>query len=227
MAIRPVYVSKAEFPYYEKMDIEFKYYTGFSLKQKQRSFLSLHESFLGKDSERKVLEVSTKSNKKIGIMLSAFSLMIHTNKREYSVECAFQGSKVFENGGPYIDLLDKTSREAKKDERIRNSGRLIKFNYFGRDFALEPKDYFYNWIYINALSFCGNLKKDILQYDSFTDIEFNPARSINCQAKAVAIFVGLTKSLKLDKALESRENFLKIVYGDEMSDSGNTLGRLL
>lgn len=217
MAIRPVYISKEEFPYYEKKDIEFRYYTGFSLKQKQKSFLSLHEAFLNENYDKKILEVSTKSNKKIGVMLSAFSLMICTDKREYSVECAFQGSKVFETGGPYVDLLNKTSREAKKDDRIRNSGKLIKFSYFGRDFALEPKDYFYNWLYINALSLVGDLKRDVMQYDSFTDIEFSPAKSINCQAKAVAIFVGLTKSLKINKALESKETFLQTVYGETMA----------
>lgn len=218
MAIRPVYLAKDEFPYYEKIDVEFKYYTGFSLKQKQKSFLSLHEAYLKENSNRKILEVSTKSNEKIGIKLSAFSLMIRTSKREYSVECAFQGSKVFENGGPYIDLMNKTSREAKKDDRIRNSGHLIKFSYFGRDFALEPKDYFYNWIYINTLSLKDDLKKDVLQYDSFTDIEFNPAKSINCQAKSVAIFVGLTKSLKIEEALDSKEKFLQIVYGDSVKN---------
>lgn len=219
MAIRPVYISKTEFPYYEKVDVEFKYYTGFSLKQKQRSFMSLHESFLKKNHGKKILEISTKSDKKLGIMLSAFSLMIHTSKRKYSVECAFQGSKVFENGGPYVDLLDKTSKEAKKDYRIRNSGRLVKFEYFGRDFALEPKDYFYNWIYINALSLNDDLKRNVLQYDSFTDIEFNPEKSINCQAKSVALFVGLTKSRNIDKALDSKESFLQIVYDNNMSNS--------
>lgn len=216
MAIRPVYVSKTEFPYYEEKKIEFKYFNGFSVTQKQKSFLSLHEAFLNKNYDKKILEVSTKSNEKIGKMLSAFSLMIHTKKREYSVECAFQGSKVFENGGPYIDLLNKTSREAKKDDRIKNSGKLIKFSYFGRDFALEPKDYFYNWLYINALSLVRDLKRDVMQYDAFTDIEFNPEKSINCQAKAVAIFVGLTKSLQINKALESKETFLQTVYGEIM-----------
>lgn len=46
--------------------------------------------------------------------------MIEDNKLNYnySVECAFQSSKVFENGGAYTDLLYKTSREA-KDERLK------------------------------------------------------------------------------------------------------------
>ena len=215
MAIRPVFMAKEGFPYYEKIDVEFTYYPGFSLKQKQKNFFSLHESFLKRYPEREVLEISTKSDNKLGIMLSAFSLMIRTKKGCYSVECAFQGSKVFEKGGPYTDLLNRTSREAKKDHRLRSSGTLKKFSYFGRDFPLEPKDYFYNWLYINALNLDDKLKSDVMEYDSFTNHEFNPAKSINCQAKAIAVFVGLSKASEIQYAMKSRENFRQIVYGDE------------
>lgn len=214
MAIRPVYIGIEEFPYFKKVGIEFQYYPGFSLKQKQKTFLSLHKSFLKRYPTRKVLEISTKSNNNLGIMLSAFTMMIRTKKRRYSVECAFQSSKVFENGGPYIDLLYKSSIEAKKDFRLKNSGKLKLFNYLGREFPLEPKDYFYNWLYINALSFYNQLIKKMLNYDSFTDIEFNPDKSLNCQAKAAAIFVGLTKASKMNYVLESRDNFLQTIYGD-------------
>jgi len=34
---------------------------------------------------------------------------------------------------PYVDLLDKSSREAKKDPRIQESGRLWGFRFFGTD----------------------------------------------------------------------------------------------
>lgn len=64
----------------------------------------------------KILEISSKSLTSLGVELSAFNLKIITKKlqKSFSVECAFQASKVFENGGPFIDLLDKTSIEAKK-----------------------------------------------------------------------------------------------------------------
>ncbi len=132
--------------------------------------------------------------------------------RTFSVECAFQSSKVFEKGGPYTDLLDKSSREAKRDPRLRDSGKLIAFHCFNMEFPLEPKDYFYNWLYINALNLNKELANKIINYDSFSDIEFNPHKSINCQAKAAAIYVGLSKQDLLNEALESCENFLEIVY---------------
>ena len=80
----------------------------------------------------------------------------------FSVESAFQGSKVFENGGPFVDLLNKTSREAKQDDRIRNSGKLTSFTFFDETFPLEPKTYFYDWLYINALNSNADIKNKIL-----------------------------------------------------------------
>ena len=56
---------------------------------------------------------------------------------------------MFEHGGPYTDLYDVKPWEAKKDSRLRESGKVIGFNLFGKDFKSEPKDFFYNWIYIN------------------------------------------------------------------------------
>lgn len=213
MANRPVYRIKDSQPYYEEILVDFEYYPGFSLKQKQRTIASLHKEYLLCNKEAKILEISTKSKNFIGISLSAFQLMISTKRRKYSVECAFQGSKVFQNGGPYIDLFNKSSAEAKKDVRLRTSGKLIEFEFYNRTFPLQPVDYFYNWLYINALQLNRKLSKDIMLYDSFTDIEFNPKISINCQAKAAAMFVGLKKAGKLEAALEEPREFLRIVYG--------------
>lgn len=213
MANRPVYRVKDSQPYYEEILVDFEYYSGFSLKQKQKTIASLHKEYLLCNKEAKILEISTKSKNLIGISLSAFQLMISTKRRKYSVECAFQGSKVFQNGGPYIDLFNKSSVEAKKDVRLRTSGKLIEFEFYNRAFPLQPVDYFYNWLYINALQLNRKLSKDIMLYDSFTDIEFNPKRSINCQAKAAAMFVGLKKAEKLEAALEAPREFLRIVYG--------------
>ena len=51
-----------------------------------------------------------------------------------------------------------------------------------------------------------------MNYDSFTDIEFNPKKSLNCQAEAAAIFVGLSKSGLIDEVLKDKKIFSKIVY---------------
>ena len=52
-----------------------------------------------------------------------------------------------------------------------------------------------------------NLPNNYFCYDSFSDIEFNPQKSINCQAKAAAAFVGLSTQHLLSEALLSCENF--------------------
>ena len=101
----------------------------------------------------------------------------------------FQSSKVFENGGPYRDLLNVHPKDAKRDERLRTSGMLVGFNYNGCDFPLEPKTVFYDYIYISAVkqSLTADEIRRIAEFTHFTDIEFNPQKSINTQAKTVAI----------------------------------------
>ncbi|WP_438829865.1 DarT1-associated NADAR antitoxin family protein, partial [Staphylococcus ureilyticus] len=54
--------------------------------------------------------------------------------------------------------------------------------------------------------------KEILEYEAFTDIEFNPKRSFNCQAEACAIYVSLVKRKKLQEALKSIDDFEKFIY---------------
>jgi hypothetical protein len=135
------------------------------------------------------------------------------------VECAFQGSKVFEHGGPYLDILGMTSREAKKDERLRSSGRLTGFTFCGNDWPLEPQTAFYDWLYINALNKNPDLAEKISVYSAFTDIEFNPERSINCQAYSVALYRSLKMRGLLDEALDSKEAFLGIVSHAAISNA--------
>ena len=53
---------------------------------------------------------------------------------------------------------------------------------------------------------------NVLCYDAFTDIEFNPQKSINCQAEAVAIYVSLHRQGLLNEALKGKDEFLEIVY---------------
>ncbi|MBR5912959.1 MAG: DUF4433 domain-containing protein [Selenomonadaceae bacterium] len=217
MANRPVYVAKHSAPFVEIIHTDFKFYNGFSDKQKRLSIKSLHSAFLESYPEKNILEISSKSENPLGVKLGAFDLKISRAdfEKDFSVESAFQGSKVFENGGPYVDLLNKTSREAKTDERIKTSGKLIGFKYFNEAFPLEPTTYFYDWLYINALNLNPDLAEEILKFNAFTDIEFNPKKSLNCQAKAAAIFVGLNQANLIIYALKCKENFLKIVYPKE------------
>lgn len=217
MAIRPVFIStKGESEeLILRKEINFEWFPGFSVSQKQKSIFSLHKQIEKEDSKYNVLEISSKSPNELGVKLSAFNLMINTkNDKKFSVESGFQASKVFSNGGPFVDLFLKNSKEAKKDSRLRNSGKLIGFKYLNREFPLEPKTFFYNWLYINALNMNPDLAKEILKYDSFTDIEFNPQKSINCQAEAAALYLSLKNRNKLEISLESIESFKENAYPD-------------
>lgn len=211
MAIRPIFISALNKAYYVETDkIEFDWFPGFSIKQKQRSIVSLHENFRKKYPTLRILEISSKSEQELGVALSAFNLTIKTkNNKSFSVETAFQSSKVFEYGGPYVDLYEKNSQEAKKEPRLKTSGKLIHFQYFNRTWPLEPKTLFYDWLYINALSLNEELSKDILNYDAFSDIEFNPDKSINCQARSAALYISLHHKKQLDYVLESTDNYIE------------------
>jgi hypothetical protein len=46
-------------------------------------------------------------------------------------------------------------------------------------------------------------------HEGFSDIEFNPYRSINCQARSIALFLSLMKREELDDAIKSPASFLK------------------
>ena len=96
MANRPVFVVSLNQQYCIRENIDFQFFSGFSDKQKKRSINSLHEAYLKKNSNKKILEISSKSDNELGIKLSAFNLMIKTkNGNTFSVESAFQASKVF------------------------------------------------------------------------------------------------------------------------------------
>lgn len=107
-----------------------------------------------------------------------------------------------------MDLLDVTPKEAKQDERHHISGDLISFVKDGVEWSLEPKTAFYDYIYIKAL--VENFGQELIlsKYDWFTDIEFNQKKSINCQARSVAIYKLLQKK-NLFNVMKDRNKWLQ------------------
>lgn len=65
----------------------------------------------------------------------------------------------------------------------------------------------------NALHQHVDLAEAAMSYDTFTDIAFNPKKSINCQAGSVALYVSLSRRALLHEALKSRDSFLEVVSG--------------
>jgi len=214
MASRPIFISLCKTDHLVKeINFDFKWNPGFSVVQKKKNILALHEA-ANKLGYEPLLEVSSKSEDILGQRLSAFSLKIETKIGPISIESAFQGSKVFEHGGPYKDIYKYTSIEAKKDKRIRNSGKIVAFDFMGMKWPNVPKTSFYDWLYIKALYPHRDYLKRLFSYKGFTDIEFNPKRSINCQARTCALLVSLMKLNLLDEAISSQSKFIKIVAHD-------------
>ena len=212
MASRPIFAVLSGAPYRAQYTVEFDWNSGLSVSQKQKNVKALHEAFTERYPEKKVLEISSKSMQEGGAALSAFNLkkFVPSLGRSVPVEMVYHAGKVFRNGGPYTDLLDGTPREAKKDDRLKNSGAIVGFRYEGRDFPTRPQSAFYDYLYVNALLENEDLAKIVLQYDAFTDIEFNPQKSISCQAKAAALFVSLTRLGLIEKVREF-DDFLGLI----------------
>ena len=233
MARRPVFIPE---PYsaapVRTAYTDFTWHSGLALSQKRKSITALHDAAHTQLKLGPILEVSSKSAAPLGVALSAFNLTIRVSgaKSALCVECAFQGSKVFELGGPYRDIFGKTARDAKRDPRLQSSGHLLRFHFMGRDWGLEPQSAFYDWLYINALSTRVDLIEQLTGYEAFTDIEFNPDRSINCQAYSVALFMSLQRSGMLARVTHDEDSFLDFVSSRQVNNArqdDGLQGRLL
>ena len=201
MAKRPVYVSISRPPFYQRVDVEFTFNQGLSATQKRKNIEAIHQAFLRRYPDKIPLEISSKSLNPLGVNLSAFNLkkQICSLKIEIPVENVYQGGKKYVCGGPYTDLYYASPKEAKRDERLQTSGPIKAFSYEGVDYPLEPKNGFYDWIYIQAIQENKKIGEQINNYNAFTDVEFNPDKSINCQARAAAMYVGIMNAGLLDR----------------------------
>jgi len=214
MAKRPVFIpSPRPGKLVKELLVDFEWYPGMAVSQKQKSIRSLHAAARRRGIDP-ILEVSTKSGSPLGVRLSSFNLVYESvSGLDWNVESIFQGSKKFECGGPYRDLIGRSGFDIKKDDRLSNSGRLEYFEFNDVRWNLEPKTAFYDWLYLHALNRNDDLAKEILTYRGFTDIEFNPQKSINCQARSCALYVALAEQAMLKTALSDRDLFIKILGG--------------
>ena len=212
MAERPVFIpSPDESGFVEVRSFDFAWSPGLAVSRKKKNILALHQA-AARSGCSPLLEISTKSDDDLGRQLSAFNLKVQTQQfGPIPLECAFQGGKVFQRGGPHTDLYRAEPREAKRDKRLQESGRLVGFAFGEQRFPLEPKTAFYDWLYISAIFPRREALAPLSQYAGFTDIEFNPDRSINCQARSCALFVALTKARLLDEAMSSATAFVGLL----------------
>jgi hypothetical protein len=219
MAERPVFIPAPESDeLVREVFLPLTWHSGFAQVQKEKNIAALH-AVAAKRGLTPLLEISSKSKSERGRHMSAFHMTVPTKCcGRIKLELAFQGSKVFEYGGPFTDLYRKGDTEigqAKRDPRLQESGRLVGFCFEGLDFPLEPKTAFYDWLYCSFLWDHREWATKLYAYAGFTDIEFNPQRSINCQARSAALFLSLMKRGDLDHALQSPNDFLQTLLRSE------------
>ena len=213
MAERPIFIpTPGNAELVKEIFFELRWHPGFAVVQKEKNIKALHAAAAAAGFAP-LLEISTKSENKRGRHMSAFHMTVPTKDHgSIKLELAFQGSKVFEHGGPFTDLYMKGEKEigqAKRDPRLKESGALTGFRFEGFDFPLEPKTVFYDWLYCSFLVNYRDWAEKLYDYAGFTDIEFNPRRSINCQARSAALFLSLMKKGDLDAALQSPPHFIQ------------------
>ena len=215
MAERPIFVPDAHAnPPLRVTSVTFKWHAGLSVAQKQRSIAALHASARDDLGISRILEISSKSPELLGRSLSAFNLMVECpDSTKRPLETVFQAAKVFSGGGPYLDILNATPREAKRDERLKSGGRLVHFEHFGRVWPSQPTTSFYDWLYCRGVLADPGLARLIQEYEAFTDIEFNPKKSLNCQASSAALLLALLRQGIAEDVTSSPERFLALYSG--------------
>lgn len=217
MAARPVFLPSAKpARLVEEVSVEFLWHKGMAPSQKKKNVAELHQA-AAKRGLTPLLEVSSKSEEKLGNRLSAFNLKVELDEGgSVPLENAFQASKVFQNAGPFTELLWVEPRTAKRDDRLTSSGPLVGFKFQSQEFPLIPKTAFYDWLYIRALYPHREFLARLHDYKGFTDIEFNPAKSINCQARSCATFVSLNRLDILRQCAQSSSYFMRVLLPDSI-----------
>lgn len=212
MAERPVFFPRFDAVGVSERYYEFEWFPGFAPSQKRKCVAALHDAVRRERPDARVLEVSRRSEIEAGVALSAFNLKLPVGGVPCSVESLFQSGKVFAGGiGPFPELRSHDPKETRKFVQEHSIGLpLAAFEAEGVRWPLEPKTAFYDWLYLKALVANPELAAAVKTYDAFTDIEFNPERSLNCQARSAALYRSLVHAGKLEEALSSQEAFLRI-----------------
>lgn len=190
--------------------LDFTWSPGFAEIQKKKNVAALHAA-ARQNGLGRILEISSKSDEKVGRRLSAFSLKSTIGSAEYPLESVYQGCKVFDKCGPHPEIFEYSPREAKRFVRELDFGRLIGFELEGVSYPLSPKNAFYDWLYIKALAMHVDWINQNVSYDAYTDIEFNPEKQINCQARAFAEYKSLAAKSELEAAVHDFRYFTSML----------------
>ena len=217
MAEKSVFISKMEYPFFEEIHVNIDWFGGFALSQKRKCQIGLHQNFLMAYPDEKVLEISSTSLMSLGSKLSAMNLSKRTQKGLTIVESAFQSSRIYSDGvktvGPFPDYLFLPGKECKKLVKESSEGmQSYMYEFDGMTFYAPAWhiSLFYDFLYMIALMEPENkeVKEKLLEegYTAFTDLA---TKSLNCQARSAAIFVGLVRAGRIDE-IRDYTSYLKL-----------------
>ena len=217
MAEKSVFISKVEYPFFEEVHVNIDWFGGFALSQKRKCKIGLHQNFLMEYPKEKILEISSSSLMSLGAKLSAMHLNKRTLKGITTVESAFQSSRIYGDGakriGPFPEYRFLPGRECKKlVKEAAKEMHSYQYELDGLTFYAPAHhiSQFYDFLYLNALLEPENeeVKNKLLQekYTAFTDLA---TKSLNCQARSAAIFVGLVRAGMIDE-VRDYDSYLKL-----------------
>lgn len=220
MAFRPIFVPGGKSgALFRELSIQFQWHPGMAPSQKKKNVAELHAA-AAKGGVRTILEVSTKSEVEIGRRLSAFTLDVELSGIVSKVECIYQASKVFERGGPFLELTNYAPIDAKRFFKGKNLGMIKHFELLDKRYENLPHHAFYDWLFVKALNpHAEFLSARLEEYEAFSDIEFNPEKSINTQARSIAIIKCLILRNLMTKCAEDFDYFRSMMFDIEKRTS--------
>ena len=207
MAIRKIYLSLPEYPYAKEVSVTFPWLNGSKHQNVQAVLDTFHDVY----PEVPALEVSLASAQQEGIHAAAMKLPLHLAAldQDVPVGIVYEASKVFENGGPYAELLQCSRQKVQKDPRLQKSGKCIGYRLADVEYPTEPHPYaFFNWLYGCALRQNPEKADGVLKFGAFSDLELGSTKKDrNSPARAAAVYAGLAAAGKL-ACLDSYEAFV-------------------
>ena len=163
-----------------------------SITQKRQSCDNMHATLKARAKWSSPLDISSASTEYLGVQLSAFNL----KWRGVTVECWYQGSKVYKNAGVMHKLYHADSKAAKHSMKELSDDTVVGFNLEGVKYPMKPATVFYDYIYLQGLLETYGNDLDLSMYNVFTDVQATLDIDA-CQARTVCEYTLLQKNKQL------------------------------
>jgi hypothetical protein len=205
MATRPVFAPDLDLDQPRLIiehEVDFHWVPASTPHHERENITRLHKA-AGRRNLTPLLEVSAEAGEALGAQVSAANLTVEDD-RGYLVplEAAYQGSKVFTEGG-----------------------QLVGFRFAGLEWGLKSGTMFYDWLTVMAIHRRVKLRHTLLRFKGFTDLECHPGADSICHARSCALFVALTGKKLIDEVTGNQDRFIETLLRDpffQSSDGGGS-----